>query len=462
MPAGSENARLRLIEDNEIPPLPADWDVQRFRFLFRERKERNGDTPVGDMLSVSEYRGVIPREYEHEEQQRTDEELRTYRVVRPGQIAVNTMWLNHLGLGVSDHLGHVSPAYAVYDISPELDKRYVHHLFRSQYYLKIYLRYLYGIRPNSFQIKSDDWNSIPVIVPPSDTQKAIADFLDRETARIDQLIEKKQRFLSVLDQKWAATVTATVTNGLRANVELKDSDISSVGKIPEHWEVARLGHIGLCANGINIGGEAFGSGTPFVSYGDVYKNAELPSQVSGLVQASLEDRCRYSVKAGDVFFTRTSETIDEIGIASVCTQDMDEAVYAGFLIRFRPFKKKLVPNFSKYLFRNQALRSFFSREMMIVTRASLSQGLLQKLPVVLPPLKEQDEIASYLHNFETKHLSISDKTQASIDGLKELRSALITAAVTGQIDVTTWGKQGQTDRRLDQIEEDLAPREERA
>src|SRR5690606_3756585 len=144
-------------------------------------------------------------------QRRSDEELKTYRVVRPGQLAVNTMWLNHLGLGVSEHLGHVSPAYADDEILPELDKRFDHHLFRSQYYLRIYLRYLYGIRPNSFQIKSDDWNSIPVIVPPREDQKAIADFLDRETARIDQLIEKKQRLVTVVKDVRFAVISQAVT-----------------------------------------------------------------------------------------------------------------------------------------------------------------------------------------------------------------------------------------------------------
>src|SRR3546814_14034610 len=135
------------------------------------------------MLSVSEYRGVVPREYVHDEQRRSVDELQAYRVVRPGQLAVNTMWLNHLGLGVSKHLGHVSPAYAVYDISGRLDGRFVHHLLRSQFYLKIYLRYLYGIRPNSFQIKSDDWRAMPVIVPPLEAQRALADFLDRSAER---------------------------------------------------------------------------------------------------------------------------------------------------------------------------------------------------------------------------------------------------------------------------------------
>ncbi len=209
----AQAARLRLIKDNEVPPLPDDWLVERFRFLFRESKERNGDQPVGDMLSVSEYRGVVRREYEHEEQRRNDEELQNYRVVRPGQLAVNTMWLNHLGLGVSAYLGHVSPAYAVYDISDRLDTRFAHHLLRSQYYLKIYLRYLYGIRPNSFQIKSDDWNSIPVIVPPLRTQRAIADFLDRETARIDQLIEKKAAQKELFVERWRSEIDAEIESG---------------------------------------------------------------------------------------------------------------------------------------------------------------------------------------------------------------------------------------------------------
>jgi type I restriction enzyme S subunit len=293
-------------------------------------------------------------------------------------------------------------------------------------------------------------------VPDRETQKAIADFLDQETARIDQLIEKKKRFHAVLKQKWEATVTQTLTSGLQPNARKKDSGISWIGEIPTHWEVLKLGHVGRCANGINISGEAFGSGFPFVSYSDVYKNSELPSAVSGLVQSTPEDRARYALKAGDVLFTRTSETIDEVGFSSVCMHDMPDAVYAGFLIRFRPSKKKLIPLFSKFLFRNEALRAFFAKEMMIVTRASLSQNLLQKMPIVLPPLPEQEMISKYLQTSESTHASVSEKTRASINRLREFRTALITGAVTGQIDVTRWGKRGETDRRLDKIEEDMA------
>lgn len=450
------------MKPNWLQDMPPTWKQVPFGSIFTQSKRKNARLERDFVLSVIKDRGVIPYTEKGNVGNKVSDDLSGYKLVDKGDFVLNSMNLYIGSVGVSRYDGVTSTAYIVCKPSDNVHAGYYSYLIQFRGFQEFVGLLGKGIMEIREAVRWTALKSVYVPLPDLDTQKAIADFLDRETARIDQLIEKKQRFLTILDQKWAATVTSTVTNGLGSDVRLKDSDLSSVGKVPEHWTVARLGHIGRCANGINIGGDAFGSGTPFVSYGDVYKNAELPTEVSGLVQATSEDRSRYSVKKGDIFFTRTSETVEEIGFSSVCTQDMEDAVFAGFLIRFRPFKKKLVPQFSKYLFRNQALRSFFSKEMMIVTRASLSQGLLQKLPVLLPPLKEQEEIASYLHHVEAKHLSISVKTQESVNGLKEFRSALITAAVTGQIDVTTWGKQGQTDRRLDRIEEDMTPQEARA
>ncbi|EIE50516.1 Type I restriction modification enzyme protein S [Citreicella sp. 357] len=115
------------------------------------------------------------------------------------------------------------------------------------------------------ELGRDKLRAVKIPLPDLAAQRQIADFLDRELARIDLLIEKKQRFISVLAQKWAANVTFTLTNGLNPDALKKDSDVSWIGEIPEHWTVAKLGHIGRSANGINIGGDAFGSGFPFVS-----------------------------------------------------------------------------------------------------------------------------------------------------------------------------------------------------
>lgn len=278
----------------------------------------------------------------------------------------------------------------------------------------------------------------PAAIPPKFEQAQIARFLDYETARIDALIEEQQRLIELLKEKRQAVISQAVTKGLDPTVQMKNSGVEWLGEVPAHWDVKALRYLGECQNGINIGGEAFGSGSPFVSYGDVYKNHVLPGEVTGLVQSSPEDQQRYSVRNGDVFFTRTSETVDEIGFSSTCLQSIENATFAGFLIRFRPIGESLSSHFSKYYFRNQGLRIFFNKEMNLVTRASLSQDLLKLLPVTVPPLSEQEKIAVFLDRITETFASLLEQGFRSIELLTERRSALISAAVTGKIDVRGW------------------------
>jgi type I restriction enzyme S subunit len=293
------------------------------------------------------------------------------------------------------------------------------------------------------------------LYPNLPTQKRIAAFLDRETARIDELIAKKERLVEVLDTKLRREITKAVTRGINPDAEMQDSGVDWIGQVPTHWSITKLGYLGRCANGINIGGDAFGSGFPFISYGDVYQNRVLPNTGSGLVQSTVSDRASYTVKAGDVFFTRTSETIEEVGFSSVCMETIENAVFAGFLIRFRPSKGKLHTLFSKFAFQHSGLRDYFAKEMNLITRASLSQDLLRNMPVALPPMHEQEVIGQNLEKLETTTRTITDKTRETIEKLKQRRAALITAAVTGQIDVDTYSKAGTTSETLDRIEEEM-------
>ena len=424
---------------------------RRFKHFMPERIELSA-TGEETLLSVSEYYGVKPRSeaFDAEAAEGRAESLEGYRIVHAGDFVMNYMLAWKGAYGVSEYDGIVSPAYAVYRINSKYaDRRYIHLRLRSNHMRAEFRARSKGIIESRMRLYPDAFLSMALDLPDLHTQKTIADFLDRETARIDQLIEKKQRLLILMNQKWSATVTRVLTHGLDSDAERKPSGVSWTGDIPAHWRVMKLGQIGRCANGINISGEAFGSGYPFVSYGDAYKNSELPQSVAGLVQSTPIDRARYDLRVGDVLFTRTSEVADEIGLSSVCMTDMANAVYAGFLIRFRPKRNVLDPRYSKYLFRNEALRSFFAQEMMIVTRASLSQGLLQRLPVVLPPLGEQRKIADHLAEREKLHQSTSRKTASSIERLKEYRAALITAAVTGQIDLATWRMRDQNNQHLE-------------
>ena len=442
------DARNRLIHDNEIPPLPAGWDVRRFRFLFRESKERNGDYPIGEMLSVSEYRGVVPREYDNDEQRRTDDELSNYRVVRPGQLAVNTMWLNHLGLGVSDHLGHVSPAYAVYDIAPKMERRFVHHLLRSHYYLKIYLRYLYGIRPNSFQIKTDDWNSIPIIVPPIETQKSIADFLDRETARIDQLIAKKQRLLIVAKERKANFILSAVTQGLNRDAQLSPSGLEWAPQLPSHWKPTRLRHLGQSIIGLTYSPEDLtseGHGIPVLRANNI-QDGRLISD--GLVFVSKDVPHKLILREGDILICSRNGSRSLIGKNARASGDFLGMTFGAFNTVYRSKYSCFI-----YWVLQSPIFSYQAGAYLTSTINQLTVTTLGNLVVPVPPVQEQAAICSHIEEKMPVFDGLLDEIKNSISRLQEFRAAIITAAVTGQIDVATWGTQGQTDRRLDLIEE---------
>lgn len=281
-------------------------------------------------------------------------------------------------------------------------------------------------------LKIEHINNLFILNPTLNEQKAIASFLDKKCSNIENFISQKTKHITYLKELKTAIINECVTKGLDKTATCKESGIEWLGTIPSHWEVKKLQYLGTLQNGINIGAEYFGKGNPFVSYCDVYNNFSLPNTIKGLVASNEIEKKLYSVEKEDVFFTRTSETIEEIGLSSVCFETIKNATFAGFLIRFRPKKNILHKNFSKYYFRSKMLRGFFVKEMNLVTRASLSQELLKSLPVVLPPLKEQKQIAIHIEQKLDTINKLIEKTTKEIDFVKEYKTSLIDEVVSGK------------------------------
>lgn len=410
--------RQRLIDENELPEVPAGWTVERLRFLFSESKERNGKEPVGEMLSVSEYYGVTPKEYDAEERKRADDEIENYRVVRPGQLAVNSMWLNHLGLGVSNYLGYVSPAYGVYNISDRLDRRFVHHLLRSQFYLRIYTRYLYGIRPNSFQIKSYDWANIPVIVPDLASQKQIADFLDAETARIDALIKKKQRLIEVVGEGLAACL-----EGLTSPTE-KNADT-----IPFRW-VCRV-----------VEGQVDPTHPDWVGAPLIAPN-HIQSGTGRLLAVETADQQgaisgKYAYPSGTVLYSKIRPALAKACIApdaGMCSADMYPILP----------DRRLTPAFLLMQLLSRRFTDWATLESMRVAMPKINRNTLGNYRLWVPSRNTQAKNAEIFATARDKAEATIDLVEASITRLREYRAALITAAVTGQIDVAAHARLVET------------------
>ena len=271
--------------------------------------------------------------------------------------------------------------------------------------------------------------------PTLDEQRRIANYLDRKCSQIDTIIARQQEVIEKLKTYKLSVITEAVTKGLNPNVPMKDSGIDFIGSIPETWRICRLRNIGTLQNGISKGGEFFGHGFPFVSYGDVYRNFSLPVQVAGLIDSSDEERRNYSVESGDIFFTRTSETIEEVGFSSVCEETILDATFAGFLIRVRPFTNDLVPKFAKYYFRSNHHRYYLVKQMNLVTRASLGQDLLKSMPVLVPPKEEQTNISAYLDKKCGAIESSIEYKQRVIERLTAYKKSLIYEVVTGKKEV---------------------------
>lgn len=415
---------------------PETWSEVKAKRLFSNERERASSED--EQLAASQKYGVIPQALMMAQNNAkvmlalkgTD----NFKQVKEDDFVISLRSFEG-GIEHSKYNGCISPAYTVLRLRHEFSHpNYFRYALKCSPFIQALNSTSEGIRDGK-TITYDEFGELLVALPSQAEQKAIATFLDRETQRIDSLIEEKLAFIKLLKEKRQALISHVVTKGLNPNVEMKDSGIEWIGQVPKHWGISKVRYLGQCQNGINIGGEFFGHGTPFVSYGDVYNNTSLPEQVQGLVLSTEKDRDNYSVIAGDVLFTRTSETIEEIGFSAVCKSTIEQAVFAGFLIRFRPDEGNLEVGFSEYYFRNEKLRAFFAKEMNLVTRASLSQDLLKKMPVLLPPIDEQNEIANYLQAECDKFSEIFAETEKTIFLLKERRTSLISATVTGKIDV---------------------------
>lgn len=407
--------------------VPEHWEILPFQGLFEMSTEKNGAKIVGEMLSISGYRGVEPKRYESESQKRTTDQLADYRVVRKGQLAVNTMWLNFAGLGVSDHEGHMSPAYRAYSIRAKLNKRYAHHLLRSSLYVEAYTGLMQGIRPNSMQIKNEDFKKIPVLVPSLAEQDRIVAFLDRKTAEIDTLIAKKQRQIELLDEQKAILIHRAVTRGLNPNAKLKPSGIEWIGEIPEHWEVKKFRH---CAH--VRGGQVDPRNEP-------YRSAVLiapdhvesgTGRILGLHTAKEQgaESGKYLVQPGDLIYSKIRPSLRKACIAPLgclCSADMYAITTASGLL----------PRFLLGYMLGEGFTKAAVDAAMRVAMPKVNREALADFPVIIPPEGEQKEIVCWLAELEAGRAKTLGSITSQIGALQNFRNTLIAHAVTGRFKV---------------------------
>lgn len=286
----------------------------------------------------------------------------------------------------------------------------------------------------------------PVQITNFETQRSIADFLDRETAHIEHLVEKKAQLLELLDQRFRNFAAHTTTRGINAS-ELVSSRIDWNPFAPATWEVRRMAD--LFSESMELGGEDLPILSVSINTG--ISDRELGDEDRQRMVNHIEDRNAYKrVRVGDLVYNMMRAWQGGFGVAKV-----DGLVSPAYVVA-RP-KVELYAPYFEYVTRTPNCIEQFRRASKGIAdfRQRLYWEHFRQVRIAIPPFGEQKQIADALDWEAARTSPIRALTQQSIDRLREYRAALITAAVTGQIDVSKHVRKGHTDRRLDAIEAEM-------
>lgn len=271
-------------------------------------------------------------------------------------------------------------------------------------------------------------------IPPLPEQRAIVSFLDRETARIDTLVAKNERLIELLREQRTVLITRAVTKGLDPNVPMKDSGVEWLGEVPVGWEVKRLKFLLAAAlkYGANEPAEIDDPDLPrYVRITDIDENDGLREETFKSLPADVAQE--YLLLEGDLLFARSGATA---GKSFLYRPSWGTCAYAGYLIRARMDTTLASPEFVRYFTASTSYWQWLSATFIQATIQNVSADKYASLFIPQPPLPEQRTIATYLDRETTRIDALVAKVREAIDRLTELRTALISAAVTGKIDVT--------------------------
>jgi type I restriction enzyme S subunit len=414
--------------------VPEQWQSKRFKRIFRERDERsaNGDEML---LSVSAYTGVSPRTEiidDGDYLSRADS-LEGYKVCYKNDLVVNIMLAWNRGLAFTDYHGIVSPAYCVYSIVDGSDPTFLNYLVRSDEYTLYFKAHSSGVIDSRLRIYPESFGALFCALPPIAEQKLIADFLDGETSRIDSLVAEQHRLIELLKEKRHAFISHAVTKGLNPKASMKASGIDWLGEIASGWQERRLKAVStFITSGPHGWSERIGEeGRLFVQSGDLNDRLEIDFAAAKRVKVEENaETTRTRMRDGDVLICITGA---KTGNVAVCSSIPEPAYINQHLCLVRP-NLEILPSFLGALLKSRVGQTHFE-----LSQYGLKQGLslddVKGAPVVLPSIDEQEAILSLLRSETDKLDALTIEAHRAVQLLEERRSTLISAAVTGQIDV---------------------------
>ena len=418
----------------EIPP---HWESRQLKYLCSYNDEVLSETASNDyeieyvdISSVSAIDGISSTET----MLFGDAPSRARRIVRDGDILISTVrtYLEAIASVEAPPNNLIaSTGFAVIRPNVFLNKGYAAYCLRASGFIKEVVARSVGVSYPA--INASDLVNIKTPEPSPTEQEKIAAFLDHETAKIDALIEKQQRLIELLKEKRQAVISHAVTKGLNPNATMKDSGVEWLGEVPAHWTITYLKHISSIRYGIGEPPSYQEEGVPLIRATNIRSGRVAEENLVFVNPLDIPTNRIVWLKEGDIIVVRSGAGT---GDSSLIPTNYDSCI-AGFDMVLRP-----VGCYQKFI--GHALLSNYIRNNQIdleKTRAAQPHLNAEELGgcfVLLPPFSEQVEIANRLDVQLSKFDELIHKAEKTIRLLQERRTALISAAVTGKIDVRDW------------------------
>ena len=415
-----------------IGEIPSSWSVKRNKYITTPKKDKSEDGSE-ELLSVSEYLGVVPRSVirEGEDHLTRSESLEGYLKVSKGDLVNNIMLMWKKGLGVSKYDGIVSPSYSVFSFNESIPT-YHHYLFRTDLYITEFRKNSTGIIQSRLRLYDDDFGFIYSYLPPIDEQKQIVSFLDTKTQKIDELIEKTEQKIELLKEKRTSLINHCVTKGLNPDVEMKDSGVEWIGEIPNHWGVKLLKFVfNSIREKSETGEEELLS--VLIKKGVVRRRDFLGEDSDNLTRSESLVGYIHCSKGNLV------NNIMKMGFYCLGISDYDGIVSPGYSV-FEMIDNNDYPKYWDYLLKTEIYVSEYRKRSKGIqeSRMRLYDDYFLSIHSLYPPKTEQTKIIEHLDEQTQKIDSTIEKETQRIELLKEYRQSLISEVVTGKVDVREW------------------------
>ncbi|HBV1837749.1 MULTISPECIES: restriction endonuclease subunit S [Klebsiella pneumoniae complex] len=416
--------------------VPNHWEILSAKRMFQSVR-----TPAyksDEQLAASQKYGVIPQSLM---MQLNDSKVmlalkgtESFRHVEANNFVISLRSFEG-GIEYSQYTGCVSPAYTVLKNSKPISYGYYRYLLKCTPFIAALQSSTDSLRDGK-SINYEQFSALSLPLSSVQEQNVIAAFLDHETAKIDNLIEKQQQLIELLKEKRQAVISHAVTKGLNPDVPMKDSGVEWLGEVPEHWRVSRIKNYAKIESGHTPSRTKpeywVSCNIPWVSLNDSKQLKEVDYIEDTLYKISelgMANSSAHLLPARAVVFTRDAS----IGLSAITTKSM---AVSQHLIAWICDEKFIIPEFLLLVF--YAMEKEFERYTFGATIKTIGMDNVRGLKSTFPPIEEQRNLIDWAFSKIEKIKSSINKVEDMLSLLQERRTALISAAVTGKIDVRDW------------------------